>query len=116
MLLSFTTANPELPLRALLFFVLPVSMKAKTLGRGLIVVSLLAAVLRIVPQIGHLAHLGGALAGWLLTKWWAPAGEPRRAPARSTDELLARVMEDGIEGLSREERRQLGELASRREP
>jgi membrane associated rhomboid family serine protease len=115
-LLSFTTAYPELPLRALLFFVLPVSMKAKTLGRGLIVVSLLAAVLRIVPQIGHLAHLGGALAGWLLTKWWAPAGEPRRAPARSTDELLARVMEDGIEGLSREERRQLGELASRREP
>ena len=112
-MLSFTTAYPEMPLRALLFFVLPVSMKAKTLGGGIVVVSLLCAVLRIFPQVGHLAHLGGALAGALLTWWWLPTAPRVRRPAdeagrtAQTDELLSRVVEEGIESLSREERRQL---------
>lgn len=116
-MLSFTTAYPEMPLRALLFFVLPVSMKAKTLGRGIVVVSLLCAVLRIFPQVGHLAHLGGALAGAFLTWWWLPtAPRIRRAADQvgrgaQTDELLTRVVEDGIESLSREERRQLESLS-----
>ena len=112
-ILSFTTAYPEMPLRALLFFVLPVNMKAKTLGRGLVVVSLLCAVLRIFPQVGHLAHLGGALAGALLTWWWLPTAPRVRRSAdeagrtAQTDKLLSRVVEEGIESLSREERRQL---------
>lgn len=118
-LLSFTTAHPEMPLRALLFFILPVSMKAKTLGRGLIVVSLLCALLRILPQVGHLAHLGGALAGALLTRaWLGPAA--RRAnqaagsgPELPTDEILARVAEEGIDGLSAVEKRRLEELAKK---
>jgi membrane associated rhomboid family serine protease len=119
-LLSFTTAYPEMPLRALLFFILPVRMKAKTLGRGLIIVSLLCAVVRILPQIGHLAHLGGALTGALLTRWWLPSARPRYRPATTpaemqarTDELLQRVMEEGIESLSRDERKALEELAGR---
>jgi len=117
-LLSFTTANPEMPLRALLFFVLPVSMKARTLGWGVVVVSLLCALLRILPQVGHLAHLGGALMGALLTWWWLPhpARPKRTAPGMgaqdaATEELLARVVEEGIDSLSREERRQLEGLA-----
>lgn len=119
-LLCFTTAYPEMPLRALLFFVLPVSMKAKTLGRGLIVVSALFAVLRVLPQIGHLAHLGGALAGALLSRWWLPAAPRPRGPLRGvdreaqTEELLARVMEEGIDGLSREERRHFESLTEKR--
>lgn len=121
-LLSFTTAYPEMPLRALLFFILPVSMKARTLGWGLIAVSLLCAMLGIFPQIGHLAHLGGALAGAALTRWWLPVAPPRRQwPATDAersayeDELLRRVMEEGgIEGLSREERKALERLAERR--
>ena len=116
-LLSFTTAYPEMPLRALLFFILPVSMKAKTLGRGLIVVSIVCALLRILPQVGHLAHLGGALMGALLTRWWLPSAPPRRAAATQTEreaqteELLARVVEEGIDSLSREEKRQLESLS-----
>ncbi|MBE2180333.1 MAG: rhomboid family intramembrane serine protease [Chthoniobacterales bacterium] len=119
-LLSFTTAYPEMPLQALLFFVLPVRMKAKTLGRGLVLLSLLFAMVRFLPQIGHLAHLGGALAGAFLTWWWLPSSKARRPvpvmrgdPQQRTDELLARVVEEGIEGLSREERRQLERLADR---
>ena len=118
MLLSFTTAYPEIPLRALLFFVLPVKMKARTLGWGLIVVSVLCAALRILPQIGHLAHLGGALTGVVLTWWWLPAAPRRRAVggqgevrSAATEELLARVVEEGMDGLSREERRRLEGLA-----
>ena len=115
-ILSFTTAYPEMPLRALLFFVLPVKMKAKTLGWGIILVSLLCAVLRIFPEIGHIAHLGGALAGAFLTWWWLPvAPRGRRSTDEAgrtaqTEELLSRVVEEGMDGLSREERRQLESL------
>ncbi|MFM8684160.1 MAG: rhomboid family intramembrane serine protease [Chthoniobacterales bacterium] len=120
-MLSFTTAYPEMPLRALLFFVLPVSMKAKTLGRGLIVFSALCAALKLFPQLGHLAHLGGAVAGAVLTKIWLPA-IPRPRPlasmsphdrAAEADELLRRLSEEGIESLSREEQRRLARLSDR---
>jgi membrane associated rhomboid family serine protease len=121
-LLSFTTAYPTMPLRALLFFILPVSMKARTLGWGVIVVSLVCAVLGILPQIGHLAHLGGAVAGAVLTRWWLPVTAPPPRPAAPEagraayeDELLRRVVEEGgIEGLSRDERKVLEGLAGRR--
>jgi membrane associated rhomboid family serine protease len=123
-LLSFTTAYPEMPLRALLFFILPVNMKAKTLGRGLIVFSAACAALRILPQLGHLAHLGGALAGALLTKIWMPSAPGPRPFTMMTEEeraaeaecLLRRVTEEGVESLSREEQRRLGRLAERPRP
>ena len=123
-LLSFTTAYPEIPLRALIFFVLPVSMRAKTLGRGLIVFSAICAALRLFPQLGHLAHLGGAVTGALLTKWWLPA-IPRPRPlaamsavdrAAESDELLRRLSEEGIDSLSREEQRRLASLSERQRP
>ena len=123
-LLSFTTAYPEMPLRALLFFILPVSMKAKTLGRGLIVFSAICAALRLFPQLGHLAHLGGAVAGALLTKFWLPSS-PRPRPLASmsdadrvaeSEELLRRLSEEGIEALSREEQRRLVRLSERSRP
>lgn len=113
LLLSFTTAYPEMPLRALLFFVLPVNMKARTLGWGLIAVSLACAVLRILPQVGHLAHLGGALTGAFLTWWWLPAAPRRQGAKGATEDLLARVVEEGIESLSREEKRQLEGLVEK---
>jgi membrane associated rhomboid family serine protease len=114
LLLAFTTAHPDLPLRALLFFVLPVKMKARTLGLGLMVFSLLCAVLHILPQIGHLAHLGGAIAGAFLSWLWIPSNRPRAGAAPiSTDVLLERLAEEGIESLTREERKQLEDLADR---
>lgn len=120
LLLSFTTAYPNVPLRALLFFVLPVSLRARTLGFLIMGVSLVCAALHILPQVGHLAHLGGAVAGALLTWWWLPSVPPRVAAASQvereaqTEELLTRVVQDGIESLSREERRQLEGLAGKR--
>jgi len=116
LLLAFTTANPEMPLRALIFFVIPVRTKAWMLGLGLIVFSLVCAVLHVLPQIGHLAHLGGALAGAFLAWLWIPSERARLAgrPAVSTEVLLERLAEEGIDSLSREERKQLEVLADRR--
>jgi len=113
LLLAFTTAYPDLPLRALLFFVLPVNMKARTLGLGLMVFSMVCATLHIFPQIGHLAHLGGAIAGAFLSWLWIPSDRSRLAgaPPVSTDVLLERLAEEGIESLTREERKQLEDLA-----
>jgi len=117
-LLSFATAYPSMTLRGLLFFVLPVTMKARTLGWGLIAVSVLFAAVNILPQVGHLAHLGGALAGAALTWWWLPprarrAGSP--AEARATlDALVERVSSEGLEGLSRAELRQLEQVTRER--
>ncbi len=120
-ILSFTTAYPEVPLRALLFFIIPVNMKAQTLGWGLMLASLFMAVLHIVPQIGHWAHLGGAVAGALLTRWWLRRSEPHRVLSKemsspaATDALLERVMQEGLESLNRHERRHLEALVEARE-
>jgi membrane associated rhomboid family serine protease len=118
-LLAFTTMNPELPLRALIFFVLPISTKARTLGWGLMVFSLACALLHLLPQIGHLAHLGGAVGGAVLTRMFglAPRRQPRTAPGvglrpEELDELLARISREGMESLSRDEQRQLAAFAS----
>lgn len=119
LLLAFTTMNPELPLRALIFFVLPVSAKARTLGWGLMVFSLACALLHLFPQIGHLAHLGGAVGGAVLTRVFGFAPRrPRRAAGtvflrpEELDELLARINEEGMESLSKDEQRSLAALAA----
>lgn len=122
LLLAFTTAYPQMPLRALLFFVLPVSMKARTLGWGLIAFSAACAGLGLFPQLGHLAHLGGALAGVALAKIWLPALPRSRSFAAmsegerkaETEDLLRRVVEEGWDGLSREEEKRLEKLSEQR--
>lgn len=117
-LLSFTTAHPEMRLRALLFFILPVNMKARTLGWGLMAFSAACAALHLFPVLGHLAHLGGALAGAALTKYWMrknPSMPERVGHMPSTDELLGRVADEGLENISREDRRRLEELSRTRE-
>lgn len=65
---AFAALYPEMPIRALVFFVIPVNLKAKWLGRGLVAISLFFAVTGLGGNIGHAAHLGGALTGyaWVL--------------------------------------------------
>jgi len=64
LLVGFGTLFPNLQITALIFFVIPVKMKASTLGWLVIVGSLLFWLLGIERQIGHLAHLGGGIAGF----------------------------------------------------
>lgn len=61
---AFSAVYPELKIRALVFFVIPVNMQAKWLGRIIVGVSVGMILLGWDTQIGHEAHLGGALAGY----------------------------------------------------
>jgi len=61
---AFAALFPEMPIRALIFFVIPVNLKAKWLGRSLVAISLFFAVTGLGGNVGHAAHLGGALTGY----------------------------------------------------
>jgi membrane associated rhomboid family serine protease len=67
-ILAFATIFPEAQIVMLLFFVIPLRLRAKYLAWGLIGSSLLFLLLGFEPWIGHAAHLGGCLAGYLLAR------------------------------------------------
>jgi membrane associated rhomboid family serine protease len=68
LLVGFATLLPRLKITALIFFVIPVRMRAATLGWLVIVGSFLFWLFGIERGIGHLAHLGGGIAGFLLCR------------------------------------------------
>lgn len=61
---AFSALYPEMPITALLFFVLPIRMRAKWLGRIIVIVSVFLILTRLMGNVGNAAHLGGALAGY----------------------------------------------------
>lgn len=63
--LAFITLFPSQPITALLFFVLPIRMRARMLGYILVAGSILFWLSGWQPKVGHLAHLGGFLTGWI---------------------------------------------------
>lgn len=67
-IIAFTTMFPEAQVVALLFFVLPVPLRAKYLGWGLTGLSIFLLVTRFMPQVSHAAHLGGCVMGYLFTR------------------------------------------------
>lgn len=67
-ILAFTTMFPEAEIVALIFFVIPIRMRAKYLGWGIIGTSVLFLLLGLEPWIGHAAHLGGCIAGYLFAR------------------------------------------------
>jgi len=81
LLTGFATLLPRLEITALIFFVIPVRMKAATLGWLVVIVSLLFWLLHIEPGIGHLAHLGGAVAGYAVCKTYRIFGLVKFQPS-----------------------------------
>ncbi len=69
-IIAFTTIFPESKIVALLFFI-PVPLRAKYLGWGLAGSSLFFLVTGLMPVIGHAAHLGGCVAGYLFVRFTA---------------------------------------------
>jgi membrane associated rhomboid family serine protease len=67
-ILAFATIFPEAQIVMLLFFVIPLRLRAKYLGWGLMGSSLLFLLVGFEPWIGHAAHLGGCIAGYLLAR------------------------------------------------
>jgi membrane associated rhomboid family serine protease len=62
---AFSTMFPRMEITALLFFVIPVRMRAMWLGIGLVALSLFFLATGILGNVGNGAHLGGALAGFV---------------------------------------------------
>ena len=66
---AFSTMFPQMPVTALLFFVIPIRMRAMWLGIIVAGVSLFLLLTGWFGNIGNAAHLGGAIAGFGLVKY-----------------------------------------------
>ena len=80
---AYAVLFPNRMLVLLVFFVIPVKMRAKTL----LWVSLALAVFGIIVpygNIGHAAHLGGILTGYIFARWLTQ----RLRPAPPTDQFF----------------------------
>jgi rhomboid family protein len=129
--IAFATLFPERDITLLVFFVLPVSIKAKYLA-------LIAIALDVVPLlegtsggVAHLAHLGGSALGYLYIKqlgygttprWllWlqdiVARLKPRHRPSprdlspeeymrEQVDPILDKIAREGMQSLTRRERK-----------
>jgi len=114
LLIAFGILFPERVVTFLLFFFIPIRMRA----RQMVVIFIGLELLFLLGReggggIAHFAHLGGALVGFLYLKWprWrrklsgrtAPA-EPRVSYREELDAILEKLAREGWEGLSEEEK------------
>lgn len=67
-LLAFTTIFYDREVLVLLFFIIPLRLKARYLAWFLVGTTFLAMIFRIEPWIAHAAHLGGALTGYFFAR------------------------------------------------
>jgi membrane associated rhomboid family serine protease len=132
LLLAYGVLFSERVVTLLLFFVLPVSLKAKHLVVAFGAIELLFGMSG-GSRTSHVAHLGGMLFGWLVLR--APAGTPRperdgaglfkplrdrlagftRArDDRRMDALLQKVNDRGIGSLSDAEKKFLHRISRRK--
>ena len=132
-LVAFALMFPNRVVTLLLFFILPVEIRAKYLVAIFIAISLFSGIESSLfgasGGVAHLAHLGGALTGFLLLRGqgklqealfelrkrqqWRRMAISKRRQAEETakrekiDQLLDRINEVGFEALSKEEKETL---------
>jgi membrane associated rhomboid family serine protease len=124
--IAFTTTLPELELTLLLFFVIPVHIRARHLAQATVGLSVLFLVTHTLPDICHWAHIGGCLFGWLYVKQLGYGNplriqkylfekrqqaervermSPQQFITEEIDPILEKISRDGIRSLTRNERR-----------
>ncbi len=129
--LAFTTILPELQITALIFFIIPISLRAKFLGWGLAGSSAAFLLLNffgvpIFAAWGHAAHFGGCVIGWAYIKQLGYGNplrvqrfvfERRQRDARhermppgqfiseEIDPILEKISREGIHSLTRREKK-----------
>lgn len=129
---AFAVLFPHREITLLLFFVLPLTMKAWVLAVGLGIVQLLFSISPNVGGIAYTAHLAGAVAGFVYTaalfrpewlripkKRWETHRSSVRARREAEenveiDRLLDKIAKQGIQSLTAAERRFLEEASRRR--
>ncbi len=125
-LVAYAAILPELELTSMIFFLLPIRLKAKHLAYGAFSLAVLGIVFDRTASVAHSSFLGGCIAGWFYTHLLG-FGRPsilqralsqRRAEAeryramtpeefitQEIDPLLDKISREGIESLTRAERR-----------
>ena len=125
-LVAFTTTLPELEVTMNLFFVLPVRLRAKHLAGALVGVCAIMWVAGTAPEISPVAILGGCAVGWLTARQLGFGNplffqrylfEKRQRTARlermspeqfisaEIDPILEKISRDGMQSLTRAERK-----------
>jgi membrane associated rhomboid family serine protease len=114
-LVTYATILPELELTSMIFFVLPVRLKAKHLGWGALGIALLGVVFDRYGVVTHSVYLGGCMAGWFyahLLGFGRPSvlqralrqrrAEVERYQAMSPDQFISEEVDPVLDKISRE--------------
>lgn len=120
---AFTALFPQRPITLLVFFVLPVTMKAWVLAVSLAVVELVFMLGTPQQGIAYAAHLAGGVAGYVyalalfrglggVMRAWKNWRREEPVSQVELDRILDKIAKEGIHSLSRQERKVL-EDASR---
>jgi membrane associated rhomboid family serine protease len=125
---AYAAILPELELTALMFFVVPIRLKAKHLGYATFGIALILLWLDREQSVSHSVYLGGAAAGWIyahllgfghpsilqrfLSQRKAEVNRfdqmsPEQLMTDEIDPLLEKIARSGLVSLSRKERRNL---------
>lgn len=135
-LLALIVLLPKVEITALLLFVFPVRMKAWVLGVVLFFGSLVLWISNVMPSVGHAAHMGGFVFGFLFAlgfRFWnrsvttsAMSGSKKSRweidnassgeSATTREAVLEKVFRHGISSLSRDEVRILESSRASRSP
>jgi membrane associated rhomboid family serine protease len=131
---AYATILPELELTAMMFFILPVRLKAKHIAFGAIILAGLLVCIDRHGTVVHSAYLGGCAAGWLyahLLGFGRPSVLQRllrhhrteaeryeqmtieQLMTQEIDPLLEKISRKGLPGLTRGERRSLARARER---
>ena len=131
--IAFATLFPEREVTLLVFFVIPVTLRAKYLALIAIAFDVVPILTHTQGNVAHLAHLGGALLGYIYIKGLGYGATPRwllaiqgletklqrRRPVthkaaplsreefirQKVDPILDKISRDGMQSLTKEERK-----------
>jgi len=125
---AYAAILPELELTAMMFFVIPIRLKAKHLGYAVFVLAVTLLCFDRARTVSHSVYLGGAIAGWIYAHLLG-FGHPsllqrflrqRQAEANRFDQmsaeqlmsdeidpLLEKIARTGLVSLTRKERKDL---------
>jgi len=125
---AYATTLPEFEVVGHLFFVIPLKLRAKFFGMAIAVIGAACWAANIQPMIGPASVLFGSAFGWAYVRqlgfgnpfWWQRRLYERRQRtqrlarmnadqfvAEEVDPILEKIARQGIESLTREERRLL---------
>ncbi len=128
---AFATMFPHRRITLLLFFIIPITMKAWMLVSSLALMELLLLLSREGGGIAYAVHLGGIMVGviyvWILSgkaEQWRRRGPrlrvvrggrlPMSEPHVEIDSILDKISRKGIESLTTREREQLMQASQER--